>query len=146
MKVTILRNKKQALSLCESIMQARLPLKVATQEVFPTRSLESNAYLWGIVYESISQATGHTPLEVHEAYKLMFNFRFDLHYNPKSNMYEWVMGVGSTTTMDYKEIWEYIMKVRADAEIEMSIIIPMPNECFINELEFEHDKMEIKRL
>jgi hypothetical protein len=137
--VQILRNKKQALSLCESIMQGKLPLKVATQFIYPDRTLESNAYLWGIVYETIAQSTGQSAIEVHRGYKKLFNFRYDLHYNNRKQAWVWKMGTGSTTTLDMCEIWEYIMKVRADAEIEAGITIPMPNEVFVNELKFEKE-------
>ena len=140
MEVRIIQNKKQALAFCESIMQGRLPLKVAVQDIYPTRSLESNAYLWGIVYEYISRASGHSPEEVHRAYKKQFNFRHDLRYNDRKRLWVWIMGVATTTSLDTREIWDYIMKVRADAEIELDIVIPLPNECFINELEFKEEK------
>ena len=122
-----------------------MPKKVADQDIYPLRTLESNAYLWGIVYQTIADATGHTSLEVHEEYKRKYNLRYDLVYRKKTEIWEWKMGTGSTTTLDMREIWEYIMKVRADAEIELRIIIQMPNEVFINELDFEHN-IETRRL
>ena len=122
-----------------------MPKKVADQDIYPLRTLESNAYLWGIVYQTIADATGHTALEVHEEYKRKYNLRYDLVYRKKTEIWEWKMGTGSTTTLDMREIWEYIMKVRADAEIELRIIIQMPNEVFINELDFEHN-IETRRL
>jgi hypothetical protein len=137
MNVHILTNKKQALAFCESIMQARLPLKVATQPIYPLRTLESNAYLWGIVYETIAQSTGQSSIEVHRGYKKLFNFRYDLLYNNSKRQWMWKIGTGSTTILDMVEIWEYIMKVRADAEIELGVTIQMPSEVFINELKFD---------
>jgi len=49
---------------------------------------------------------------------------------------EWITGVGSTTKLDMQEIWNYILKVRADAELELGVVIPMPNEVFVNELKY----------
>lgn len=136
MNVHILRNKKEALAFCESIMHARLPLKTATQPIYPLRSLDSNAYLWGVVYETIAQATGQSAIEVHRGYKKLFNFRYDLLYSNRKKMWIWKMGVSTTTILDTREIWEYIQKVRCDAEMELGIIIQMPNETFVPELKF----------
>jgi len=146
MEVRIIHNKKQLADLINQLQEHRLPLKIAIQDVYPIRTLESNSYLWGIVYETIARATGQTAIEVHEGYKVKYNFRYNLKYNKQNNTYVWVMEAGSTTGMDMREIWEYIMKVRADAEVELNIIIQMPNESFINELDFEHDTIQSKRL
>lgn len=142
----VVRNKKQATDLAEMLLKRRLPYKVAIQDVFPLRSLQSNAYYWGIVLAFISDASGHTQLECHEAYKVKYNFRYDIEYNPETKQFDWNMGVKSTTILDEKEIWEYIFKVRVDGELEHHIIIPLPNECFIPEINFRHDKIELRRM
>jgi len=142
----IVRNKKQVLDLTNKIMEMRLPFKYAFQKIYPLRSLKSNAYYWGIVLKYISDESGHTQDECHKEYKNKYNFRYDIEYNPQTNNYEWIMGVASTTILDEKEIWDYIFKVRVDGELEHHIVIPLPNECFIPELDFEHDKIELKKL
>lgn len=146
MDLFIIRSKKQLSDLKELLDQRRLPFKVALQDIYPGRSLLSNAYYWGIVLKLISDATGHTQIECHEGYKHKYNFRHDIAYNPKTGQYEWVMDVGSTAALDEKEMWDYIFKVRADGEIEHHIIIPLPSECFIPELQFENNKIKHKRL
>jgi len=147
MEFFVLRNKAMVDDLCGQLKQRRLPFKVAVQDIYPTRTLDSNDYLWGIVYTPIADKTGSSADEVHEAYKKKFNFKHDLIYDPKTKKMIWATKAHSTTRMDMVEIWEYIMKVRADAELEYGIIIQMPNETFINELNFEfEDTHQTKRL
>lgn len=142
----VIRNKKQAEEVARILLNKRLPYKVAIQEIYPLRSLKSNAYYWGIVLAYIADASGHSQMECHEAYKIKYNFRYDIEYNPETRMFDWNMGVKSTTSLDEKEIWEYIFKVRSDGEIEHHIIIPLPNECFIPEINFRNDNIILKRL
>lgn len=136
MELQTIINKRQLEDLIGQLRNYRLPFKIALQSIYPIRSVESNDYLWGFIYTPIAEETGQTPEEVHEAYKKKFNFRYDLKYNSKENKYVWVSGVGSTALLDTQEIWDYIMKVRADAEIELHLTLQMPNETFINELNF----------
>ena len=146
MNVSTIHNKKQLEEYIAYLREGRLPKKVADQDIYPLRSLESNAYYWGIVLKHISDATGHTELQCHEEFKKMFLFKYDVKYIINQNRYEWTAGVWSTTKIDNREIWEYIMKIRVFAETELRIVIPLPNECFINELDFEHDNIETRRL
>jgi hypothetical protein len=134
----VIRSKEKAEELCRQIMQKSLPFKVAIQEVFPTRSIESNDYYWGFVVTPVAIETGNDPEEVHEGWKIKYNFRHDLRYNSRTRKMQWYTGVASTTGLDEREIWEYIMKCRADAEIGLHITIMMPNEVFTNELTFKH--------
>ena len=120
------------------LSEARLPLKVATQPIEPVRSLDLNNYVWGIVYETIAEATGSDAASVHKAYKRKFRFRHDFEFNEKLDRYEFVLATQSTASAGRYELWEYIMKVRADAEIDLHITVPMPNEVFItDELSFD---------
>ncbi len=146
MDLLILRNKRQVDELCDRLKARRLPVKIAIQDIYPTRSLESNNYYWGIVLAYASAETGHSAEEIHEACKRKWNFRYDIEYNDRTGQYEWVMGVKSTTILDEREIWDYIFKCRVDFEIELHIIIPLPSECFVKELDFKHDLIEEKRL
>jgi len=132
----VIRTKEKAEELCRQIMQRSLPFKVALQDILPLRSLESNNYYWGIVVIPIANETGQDPDEVHEGYKIKFNFKHDLRYNSKTKKMQWYTGTASTTGLDEREIWDYIMRVRADAELELHLTIQMPNEVFTNELKF----------
>lgn len=146
MDLIILRNKAQVEDLCSQLRNRRLPYKIMIQEIYPLRSIESNNYMWGIVYQAISEATGHTPEEIHDTYKKKFLFRGDLQFNPLTRQYDWVVGLGSTTKLDDKEIWDFIAQVCADAELSLNIIIPLPSEIFIPEISYEHDKIKTRRI
>ena len=143
MEYFVIRSKEKAEELCRQIMQKSLPFKVAIQEVFPTRSIESNDYYWGFVITPIANETGQDPDEVHEAYKRKYNFKHELRYNRKTRKMQWYIGTASTTGLDEREIWEYIMKCRADAELELHLTIMMPNEVFTNELNFKYKTKKI---
>lgn len=133
----VIRNKAQLKEFADRLRDKRLPLKIACEPVTQIRSLPLNDYLWGIVYETIAEATGEDKDSVHEAYKLKFRFRGDFKYIKKLDRYEYSIGTQSTASAGQFELWEYAMKVRADAEIELHIIVPMPQEVFItDELSF----------
>ena len=138
----VIRNKKQALDLTEMINKMRLTFKFALQDIYPYRSLDANSYYWGVIMKIISDETGQPIEECHEGYKIKYNFRWDFVYDPLSGTYEFTAGVDSTATLDNKEFWDYIFRVRCDAEIELRIIIPYPNECFVNDLDFARDRDE----
>lgn len=142
----VIRNKQQLSKLIEGLQARRLPFKCVVDDIYPVRSVDFNDYLWGFIYTPIAEETGHTPEEVHEICKRRFNFRHDFEYNRERGRYELVVGVGSTTEMNTKEIWDYAMKIRAEAEIELHITLHLPNESFVNELDFKHDKIEERRL
>ena len=142
----VVRNKRQVLALCERIMQRRIPFKYALQSIYPIRSIEFNDYLWGFIYTPIAEATGHTPDEVHEECKRRHNFKYDFVYNPHTGKYDISLGTHSTTQLDTKHCWDYALKIRAEAEIELHLTLALPNESFIPELDFDHDKIELRRL
>ncbi len=126
--------------LQSKMSERRLPFKVALEGVEPVRSLSINNYLWGIVYTYIAEATGSSPEEVHEGYKRKFRFRGDFVYNKEYDRYDYVIGTQSTTKDSNYELWQFTLRIRADAEIEHHIVIPMPNETFLtDELKFEYD-------
>jgi hypothetical protein len=137
MDFAVIRNNRQRDALIAHLQERRLPFKAALQDIYPVRSIDFNAYLWGVIYYEIAQATGHTREEVHEACKRRYNFRHDFKYNKKTGKWKLVSKVDSTTAMMTKEIIEYAMRIRADAEIELHLTIAMPNEAFVPELAFE---------
>ena len=142
----VIRNKKQALELTERIKEMRLPFKYFFQPIYPGRSIDVNNYYWGIVLAMISDVTGHTIEELHEEYKKKYLYKGEFEFNTLTKQYEWKVGVGSSAALDEKEFWDYVMKIRVEAEIELHICIPLPSECFIPELDYEHDKIKTKRL
>jgi hypothetical protein len=142
----VIRSKEKAEELCRMIMHKSLPFKVALQEIYPTRSLESNDYYWGFVVTPVAEATGQDPDEVHEEWKRKFNFKGEIRYNRRTKKMQWYVGAGSTTELTDREIWEYIMKCRAEAELDLHLTIMMPNETFIRELDFRREKIKTRKL
>jgi len=86
------------------------------------RSNNQNSYYWGVVLKIISDSTGHTVDELHEALKFKFNRKFvDL------NGHNVPIG-GSTTDMGTVDFEGYLESVRIWAATEMGLSIPLPNE------------------
>ena len=137
MDFAVIRNNRQRDMLIEAIKERRLPFRIALQNLYPKRSIDFNAYYWGIVLKIISDYTGHTQEELHETFKRRYNFRHDFKYSKRTGKWKLVSKVDSTTATDSQEYAEYVLRIRADAEIELHLTIPLPNEAFVPELAFE---------
>jgi len=137
MDFAVIRNNSQRDKLIAEIKQRRLPFKVAVKDIYPDRTIDFNAYLWGFIYGPLSLLTGHTAEEVHEECKRKFNWRYDFEYNNELRAWEFVSGVRSTTKTDNKEMMDYVLKIRAEAQIILGITLLLPDECWIDELIFE---------
>lgn len=72
------------------------------------RSASLNNYYFGVVLKYISDASGHTPSELHAEYKKTFlkNVLFTDDYD-----------LLSTTNCDNEQMWRYIMMIKYDAEM-----------------------------
>lgn len=146
MDLFVIRNKRQLLELTEKLNQRRLPLRIAVDDIYPVRSVDFNAYYWGIVLKYISDASGHDVIEIHESYKQKFCLQIEFQFNRDKGIYEPVFEVGSTAGMDEKAFMDYVFRVRVDGELLHGIVIPLPSEAFVPELSYEHDKIKEKRL
>ena len=135
----VIRNLRQRDEYISFVKSNRLPFKWAIQDLYPDRSLELNAYLWGVVYKMIADFTGHTTLEVHEGYLELFNLDYILE---KDNT--WTVRPRRTSESNTVELQDYILKIRIDA-LWMGVIIPLPNEVFINELNFTDEPLVDKK-
>lgn len=140
MDFAIIRNNRQRDALIAHLKERRLPFKAAFQDCYPIRSLDFNGYYWGVIIKTISDFTGHTPEEVHEACKRLYNFRHDFKYNEDTGKWEIEAAVGSTTEMTTKDAWEYAAKIRADAELDLHLTLALPDEAFVPELQFENEQ------
>jgi hypothetical protein len=81
-----------------------------------TRSLNQNAYYWGVVCQLISDYTGMTPDEVHEYLKSTFNYKMVKNFKVPI----------STTNLNSIEFGDYITKIKIWASIELHLNIPDP--------------------
>lgn len=83
------------------------------------RSLEQNAYYWGVVIKILSGEIGYSKEEMHEALKVKFL------------SYENVKGIPtvmSTTQLNTKQFEVYLEMIRRWASMDMGIVIPEPNQ------------------
>lgn len=124
----VVRNNRNLETLQDHLKNKRLPFKVFTQEMRVTRSLNENAYLWGVVYEYISDFTGETKKRIHDFYK----WRFNVVYEPdKHNAFR--LRIKGTSEMSTLSFEEFALMVRADAALEFKLRIPFPNEVIVPE-------------
>ena len=82
------------------------------------RSNEQNRYMWGVVYELLSETTGYTPNEIHDAMRMLF-----LQDNLRK-----IPTLRSTTELSTIEMEDYLEKIRQWAAQELSCVIPNPNQ------------------
>ncbi len=89
-----------------------------------TRSLQSNAYYWGVVVHTIANYTGYSPDETHQALKAL--------HLPKPLAFadgngevvgELVIG-GSTRVLNNNEFSDYIRRIRLWAHETLNLEIP----------------------
>ncbi|MFA4990580.1 MAG: hypothetical protein WC579_01550 [Candidatus Paceibacterota bacterium] len=85
------------------------------------RSAQQNRYMWGVVYQILSDFTGHSPEEIHEAMK----YEFLLEKGSKLKIPK------STTELSTIEMEDYLSKIREFASMELGVYIPSPNEYYI---------------
>ncbi len=80
------------------------------------RTLPQNSFLWGVVYQIISDETGHEPEEIHDAMK-------DLFLTDRSGPFPLVR---STTDLSTVEFNEYFTKIQRFAAEKLDLVIPDP--------------------
>jgi len=84
-----------------------------------SRSNNQNKYMWGAVYDIISDHTGYTTEEVHDAMKLLF---LRVHRDGLPDT------VKSTSNLNTAEMEDYLENIRRWASVEMGLYIPLPRE------------------
>ncbi len=129
MELHILRSKKELTEYWQWLNSQPLPVKVLTQRMELQRTIDQNSYLFGVVYKTISDYTGHTVDEIHEFYKDRFNFEYSL--NPRTGEFE--LRYKSSTEETTASMGEFIDKVVSHAVNELGIGIPEANEVFYND-------------
>ena len=86
------------------------------------RTTRQNAYLWSVVYKYISDETGHSTEEIHEALKYKLLPRTEVYVGEAS-----IIVPKSTKSLTTKEFTSYVDSVIAFAASELSVSIPPPN-------------------
>lgn len=82
------------------------------------RSNKQNAYMWSVVYQLLSETTGYTPPEIHDAMRMLF-----LQDNLRK-----IPTLRSTTELSTVEAETYFENIRQWAAQELNCVIPEPNQ------------------
>lgn len=109
----------------EQFTQAFKPLEdtrveVTVQKYRKSRSLQQNAYYWGVLIDILANYTGYEPDEMHDALRWQF-----LRVHRGNGLPDTVK---STTALTTAEFEEYLEKVRRWAATDHSVYVPEPNE------------------
>lgn len=94
---------------------------VSVQKKRRRRTLPQNRWYQGVILQLMSEKTGSTQDELHEAMKTMFNIKI-------ITIGKRVVAIpGTTTTMNTADFSEFIERVRAFAASELNLDIPDPD-------------------
>lgn len=102
-------------------------IEIALTRRRATRSIQANAYYWGIVLHALSDHTGYTEDELHDICKAKcLPRRLAINNGNGEVVGEFVLG-GSTRSLNTNEFYEYVERVRQWAA-ELDCYIPDPHE------------------
>lgn len=91
------------------------------------RSLDSNAYLWGVIYDTIAEETGNEPAAVHYALKREA-VRLGVLAPHYINLGDRRVETEPTTCVDQEAFNRYLQWVKVYAATELRIVLPADNE------------------
>jgi len=97
-------------------------VEVVVREAKNIRSLNQNAYYWGVVIKMISDETGYSAQEVHDILRGLF-LSSEVKIAGKI-----VTVVKSTTDLNTKQFEDYLSEIRMWASKELSLFVPNPNQ------------------
>jgi len=109
MKLFAIRNNKQRDELVDIIKNYRLPFKGVLQDIYPDRSVDFNAYYWGVLLKILSDELDHTPKELSEFF---FN---EIEFRPKTGLVQTIRKL-------------FGKSVGISAEIKPKVKSPTPEE------------------
>ena len=82
------------------------------------RSIQQNKFLWAVPYQLISEATGYTRDEVHDAMRMLF-------LKDEDRAIPTLKSTTQLSTIEMNLYWEQIQKFAAE---KLNLQIPNPNE------------------
>lgn len=103
-------------------------LILTIEEPKKDRSLNQNSYMWGVVYEYVSQFTGYTPEEVHDTCKAEFNYEMVEILNKETGELIQEKKVLSTKNLSTDKMEIYLERIRRYYLTKYGLMIPLPNE------------------
>lgn len=93
-------------------------VSVVVERLYPHRSSQQNRYYRGVVLAILAEETGHTPEELHLAFRSMF----------LSDQEGSLRLPRSTAVLTTEEFSAYVEKIRNYASFDLATYIPAPNE------------------
>jgi hypothetical protein len=100
------------------------PVTVTVQRQHATRSLQSNAFYWGVVVKTISDYTGYSPDETHQALKALHLPKHLAFADGNGEVVgELVIG-GSTRVLNQAEFSDFISRVKTWSHETLGITFP----------------------
>lgn len=99
------------------------PIVIEIKREKKIRTLDQNAYYWGVVLKTISIDTGHNEQELHDILKAYIPKK-TIPFTKKDGTVINVSVPRSTTELSTAEFSEYIERIRAKFGMEFGIIIP----------------------
>lgn len=100
---------------------------VRIERAHATRSLQANAFYWGVVVELLAEHTGYTPDEIHEVLKAKFLPKRLAVCDGNGEIRDELVIGGTTTTLDNVEFSDYISRIRQWAVEDLGVVIPDPD-------------------
>jgi hypothetical protein len=111
----VLRNRE---TFDAQLTQLKGAIEVTVEKARSRRSLNQNAYYWGVVLKLLSEHTGYEIEEMHEVLKVLFN---------QGNFGEVKFGK-STAKLSTIDFMAYLEQIQRWAAQELGVVIPDPNQ------------------
>jgi len=121
-----IRNRREFDAQVERL-DSRWELEITVKRQRATRSLQQNAYYWGVVVAMLSEHTGYTPDEIHDFLKTKFIPKRLAFQDGNGVVVEELVLGGSTRSMNTIEFGEYMEDIRRWAAEELDVVIPDPD-------------------
>jgi hypothetical protein len=120
------------------------PVTVTVERETATRSVQANAYYWGVAVKALAEHTGYTPDEMHEVLKVKFLPK-DVALKKANGrvLAEFVIG-GSTTGLNTVEFYDYVEQIRQWAFEALDVDIPPPDPDWRDRAEAERRAGEVE--
>src|SRR5262252_1564389 len=100
------------------------PVSIVVERRHATRSVQANAYYWGVVVKALSDYTGSTPDEMHDILKMKFLPKDVCIAAPNGEVIgEFVIG-GSTARLTTLEFYDYVEQIRGWSFEQLDVDIP----------------------
>lgn len=108
-------------------------VELTVKRLRATRSLEQNAYYWGVVVQLLSEHTGYTPDEIHELLKAKFIPKRLAVCDGNGVIQDEIVLGGTTRSMNKLEFGEYVEAIREWSAESLDVVIPDPDQDYVNE-------------